>query len=131
MLQNYSYGSSTDNLIQVVEATMRLKQLIFEDLMLCVDHFSIITGPTLKMWAGKGDYDKYQMLMAYIQNHRGDKSLEDDSFWKFIKKNKGLYLNERMKKGKPFIEVKTPISDIIDAYFCCLWLEDKIGLTGL
>lgn len=130
-MENYSYGSNTDNLIQVVEATMKLKQMIFEDMMLCPSNFHIITGPTLKKWVGRGDYDKYQMLMAYVGNHREDKSLSEDSFYKAIKKNKKLYLQERIKKKNPYIEVKAPISDLIDAYFCCLWLENEMKSIGI
>lgn len=126
-LENYSYGSDSDTTIQIVEATMKLKQLIFDDLMLCLDHFHIVAGPTLKMWVGKGDYDKYQMFEAYINNVKQDKMLDDDPLRKVLARNPGLYWVERKKKGKSYKEIKTPISDIIDAYFIALRLEREIG----
>lgn len=126
-IENYSYGSNTDNLIQVVEATMKLKQMLFENMGLPLENFHLITGPTLKMWVGKGNYDKYQMLEAYLRNDKEDRSLENDPLWRTLGKNKEMYLNKKTKKGKPYLEVKTPISDIIDAYYCCLHLERELS----
>lgn len=141
-IENYSYGSDTDNLIQVVELTMALKLKLFSTIP--IKNFFIVPGPTLKMFAGKGDFDKYAMLYAYLLNTKGDNFLEHDRLNKLLNENRSLLYTERIKKlktpkkignkktGYTMIseikknEVKAPISDIIDSYFVALWLEDQL-----
>lgn len=125
-IENYSYGSATDNLIQIVELTSMLKNKLatrFYDYNTGLSNFFLTTAPTVKMFVGKGNYDKFQMLEAYINNVKEDQKLHNDPLHKTIKHNPSMYWKMSKKKGKEFKDVQTPVGDLIDSYFTALWME--------
>jgi len=121
--ENYSYTKATDNLIQMCEMTAPVKQKIIGDLisMINLENFYIVTAPTIKKFAGKGDYDKYDMFQAFLKEDI------DDEFQKALKKNEDKFFKPRIKKGKPFNDMIAPVPDIIDSYFICKWLIKQVN----
>jgi hypothetical protein len=89
------------------------------------NQIKLATAPTIRKWVGKGNYDKYDMLSAFMQNKMGDKLLPTNGLYKLLHK-KGIhhFYKEKTKKGKIIKEVLTPISDIIDSYFVCLFMKN-------
>ena len=117
LIENYSYSSQSDTLIQLVENTMEVKHHVLTT-MCCVENFYCIPAPRVKLYVGKGNYDKYDMTTAFLNNVRDDDYILNSSFYKFLLDNfTTSFLKERIKKGKQFNEVLSPISDIIDSYW--------------
>ncbi len=137
--ENYSYGSVTDNFIQVVEATVLLKEALIEKGYVLMPNLRIIPGPKIKMLAGSGALDKWGMLQAFQTNACKDPGLENDPLWRFLtdatekvsvnrtkkaKKAPAFFANGKPKPGTVdhvTREVLAPVSDIIDAYFLGLY----------
>ena len=117
LIENYSYSSQSDTLIQIVENTMEVKHYVLTTI--ChVENFYCIPAPRVKLYVGKGNYDKYDMTTAFLNNVRDDDYILNSSFYKFLLDNfTTSFLKERIKKGKQFNEVLSPISDIIDSYW--------------
>ena len=117
LIENYSYSSQSDTLIQLIENTMEVKHHVLTT-MCCVENFYCIPAPRVKLYVGKGNYDKYDMTTAFLNNVRDDDYILDSPFYKFLLDNFSTsFLKERIKKGKQFNEVLSPISDIIDSYW--------------
>lgn len=117
LIENYSYSSQSDTLIQLVENTMEVKHHVLTTIC-CVENFYCIPAPRVKLYVGKGNYDKYDMTTAFLNNVRDDDYILDSPFYKFLLDNfTTSFLKERIKKGKQFNEVLSPISDIIDSYW--------------
>ena len=117
LIENYSYSSQSDTLIQLVENTMEVKHHVLAT-MCCVENFYCIPAPRVKLYVGKGNYDKYDMTTAFLNNVRDDDYILNSPFYKFLLDNfTTSFLKERIKKGKQFNEVLSPISDIIDSYW--------------
>ena len=117
LIENYSYSSQSDTLIQLVENTMEVKHYVLKT-MCHVENFYCIPAPRVKLYVGKGNYDKYDMTTAFLNNVREDDYILNSSFYKFLLDNfTTSFLKERIKKGKQFNEVLSPISDIIDSYW--------------
>ena len=84
----------------------------------CVENFYCIPAPRVKLYVGKGNYDKYDMTTAFLDNVRSDDYILQSSFYLYLLQNfHEYYLKERIKKGKQFNEVLSPISDIVDSYW--------------
>ena len=117
LIENYSYSSQSDTLIQLVENTMEVKHYVLTT-MCHVENFYCIPAPRVKLYVGKGNYDKYDMTTAFLNNVRDDDHILNSTFYKFLLDNfTTSFLKERIKKGKQFNEVLSPISDIIDSYW--------------
>lgn len=117
LIENYSYSSQSDTLIQLVENTMEVKHHILTT-MCYIENFYCIPAPKVKLYVGKGNYDKYDMVTAFLNNIRDDDYIVDSSLYKFLLDNfTTFFLKERIKKGKQFNEVLSPISDIVDSYW--------------
>ncbi len=154
--ENYSYGSknSGDQTIQLIELTAFLKYNICTSFFNYnnLQNFLIVASPSIKMYVGSGNFDKYDLFNAYINNYKNDDLLINDPLWQVLRKNNGIYWKKKEKKlkkpkkignkkiGYKYINnleirtVHTPISDLLDAYFIALWLDDvyyKKNLTGL
>ena len=94
LIENYSYSSQSDTLIQLVENTMEVKHYVLTTI--ChVENFYCIPAPRVKLYVGKGNYDKYDMTTAFLNNVRDDDYILNSSF----------------------NEVLSPISDMIDSYW--------------
>lgn len=120
-IENYSYASKSDNLIQIVELTHAIKERLLDKILYNYNNLHFITSPEIKMELGNGNYDKYDMLCAYVDNRTSDE-LGDDVFYNITLKNNKLFVKNNKKK-----EVITPVSDIIDGYFLARWMEKKIS----
>ena len=117
LIENYSYSSQSDTLIQLVENTMEVKHYVLTT-MCHIENFYCIPAPRVKLYVGKGNYDKYDMTTAFLNNVRDDDHILNSTFYKFLLDNfTTSFLKERIKKGKQFNEVLSPISDIIDSYW--------------
>lgn len=117
LIENYSYSSQSDTLIQLVENTMEVKHHLLTST--CnMENFYCIPAPRVKLYVGKGNYDKYDMTTAFLNNVRNDDYIPKSSFYQYLLQNfHKHYLKERIKKGKQFNEVLSPISDIVDSYW--------------
>lgn len=115
VIENYSYSSQSNTLIQMVENTMSLKSHLI-DSVCDIDNFYIVPAPVVKSFVGKGSFDKYDMLEAFMK--RGD----GGDFHSFLLENKNIFIKSRIKKGKEFNEVLSPIQDIIDSYWLLVYL---------
>lgn len=142
-IENYSLGSMSKgtNSMQIIEITSMLKKLILEKDMRRMENYFIVPGPTLKMFAGSGDYDKYMMLRAYTSNNKDT----TDGLFNFIINNEFLCYLKKVKPKKqiikankklgiekktvtvqvPINEVLSPISDIIDSWWLSKHLEHQ------
>ena len=109
-LEGYAYQSSSKAIFQIAEATSILKLVLLQANI----KINIISPSELKMYAGKGNYNKFQMLQAFIAQE-----LKDNKFWQnIVKYEKTLY---KYNKEKTIINgIKSPFSDAIDAYFLSL-----------
>ena len=117
LIENYSYSSQSDTLIQLVENTMEVKHYVLTT-MCHIENFYCIPAPKVKLYVGKGNYDKYDMTTAFLNNVRDDDYILNSPFYKFLLDNfTTSFLKERIKKRKQFNEVLSPISDIIDSYW--------------
>ena len=128
-IENYSYGSSTDGLIQMVEATAALKYKLLSSLV-SMDKFFIVPGPTIKMWVGSGAYEKSEMFESFINDVKND-NLINDPFNQVLRSNPSIYWHTQKRKGRDkqmhdIKQVYSPVNDLIDAYFIALWLERTI-----
>ena len=65
----------------------------------------------MKAFVGKGSFDKYDMLKAFIT------SGAVNAFHKCVSENENEFIKKRIKKGKEFNEVLCPVQDIIDSYW--------------
>jgi len=115
IFENYSYSANSDTLIQLVENTMSLKLYLLNSDYFSVENIFLVTGPQIKMLAGKGNFDKYDMLKAFINTD--DDSAKNTKFYKFVKDNVDKLITPKIKNGKEIFEVLTPIDDIIDSFW--------------
>lgn len=117
VLENYSYGSFSDNLIQIVENTMSLKYNLINNDLVEIENFYIFPAPTIKKHAGGGNFDKFQMLEKFFENSLKEEPLKMNKFLIFLKENKESFIKEKTKKGNIYNEILSPISDIVDSYW--------------
>lgn len=118
LIENYSYSSMSDTLIQLVENTMSLKKELFGKKICKIENFYCIPAPRVKQYVGKGNYDKFQMTDAFVKNIKDDIILKSSNFFSFLCDNlKDHFIKERIKKGNQFFEILSPISDIVDSYW--------------
>lgn len=110
ILENYSYSSQSNTLIQMVENTMMLKYELMQHFN--INNFYVIPAPRVKSFVGKGSFDKYDMLQAMMnENHT------DNQFIKIVSENRDMFIKPKMKKGKEMFEVLSPVQDIVDSYW--------------
>lgn len=124
LIENYSYSSMSDTLIQLVENTMSLKKELLKSVV-DINNFYCIPAPRVKQYVGKGNYDKFQMVSAFVDNIKEDENLKKSSFHKVVGENlREKFLKERIKKGKPFNEILSPLSDVVDSYWILKFFID-------
>jgi hypothetical protein len=111
--EGFSYGSNTNNIIDIAIATGFLKlELIneFGDNMT----LDVMAPGTIKKYAGSGRYNKKEMYDVFVENRHGDVKLGSSDFWSLSQSLRGL------KK------IPKPTDDLIDAYFVVNALKGKI-----
>lgn len=105
-----SRNSGGDATIQIIEATYRLKYEIKKH----TDKIFVIPAPTIKLFAGKGNFQKADMVRAYIN---------DATIKHPFKDNIKNAPNNLIKNPK---EVLKPIDDVIDSYFVAKYVKEVI-----
>lgn len=101
VFENYITRNGGDSTVQIIEFTRDLKTKLiifgFKDI-------KIISAPEIKMYAGKGNFTKEDMLNAFLTHHSGSK------FHAFVVKNK----NKLIKNKNNIVK---PVDDVVDSYF--------------
>lgn len=116
-IEYYSYGSIKNGgsaSVQIIEATSAIKQAIIKNGLCDMDNLVVIPGPAVKQFVGGGNFQKFDMLQAYIEQN-----LKGDEFFDYISRNFIDLYNTKVKGKGSVTEnvVVTPIDDIIDAYW--------------
>ena len=102
--EGYSFGSNSNNLIDIVSATTCFKTKFLSSIM--NDKSMRVFAPsTIKKHAGGGRLKKRDLFDVFVENRLQDEILEKTDFWKYC---------SNLEIGK---KVPKPIDDLIDAYF--------------
>jgi hypothetical protein len=135
--EGYSFGSPSNNLIDIIGATTALKTLILEKNIFKTFTLDVYSPKAIKKLAGYGSYDKADLFDVFIGEYRfiaekykeqiakdkkGNFHLDysDDKLCgDFHKHCSNLEINRNLKK----VKIPKPIDDLIDSYFIarCLW----------
>ena len=109
--EGFSYGSNTNNIIDIAIATGFLKEKLIQtyDKMT----LDVMAPGTIKKQAGSGRYKKKEMYEVFVENRHGDPSLVKSEFWTLCQDQRG---NNKLLK---------PTDDLIDAYFIAWSLQAK------
>lgn len=124
-IENYSYTKNTNNIIQMVEFSYPTKEKLSE--IYGLENIFLVTAPEVKMWLGNGNYDKYDLLLKFVNNSLNDEKIKNTEFYKFVKNYIDLIIKDVTKKKETKKEVKAPIPDLIDSYFIAKWIEKNIS----
>lgn len=111
--EGFSYGSNTNNIIDIAIATGFLKsELIseFGDKMT----LDVMSPGTIKKHAGSGRYNKKEMYEVFVENRHRDLKLASSDFWSLSQSLRGL---KKLPK---------PTDDLIDSYFVVNALKGKL-----
>lgn len=115
--EGFSYGSNTNNILDIAIATGFLKKELidtFQDITL-----SVIAPGTIKKHAGSGRYKKKDMYDVFAENKHNDSRLDASDFWS---------LSQSLRGAKKLVK---PTDDLIDAYFIANALEGKFSSPEL
>ena len=113
--EGFSYGSNTNNIIDIAIATGFLKERLID---YCASHsidmtLDVMAPGTIKKHAGSGRYNKKEMYEVFAENRHSDTKLEQSDFWTLSQSIKGL---KKLPK---------PTDDLIDSYFVANALMGK------
>jgi len=102
--EGYSFGSNSNNLIDIVSATTCFKTKFLSSV---VNNMSmrVFAPSTIKKHAGGGRLKKRELFDVFVENRLQDENLEKTDVWKFCQ---NLQLGQKVPK---------PLDDLIDAYF--------------
>lgn len=114
ILENYDFGQrgTTDNIIQMVEHTYALKQQLLEHYPNI--NFYLASSSEIKKIAGSGNYNKYDMYQAFLQETTNSSMLE------FLRSTPTTL---SVKNSQV---VLSPVNDVIDSYYAVRYLLSKI-----
>lgn len=115
-MEGISFGSRGNSLIDISMSTALLRERIVNKID--SSRLFVIAPTTIKKFAIKGNAKKDQLYEAIIEKGKEDKRVNKLS--KILEKNKGNWIK---KSGK----VEDPCSDIVDATWICLYVEDNLG----
>lgn len=127
-IEFYSYGSAGSSSYQIAEFTGILKMLLFKEDVCLPDDIYVTPGPGIKMFAGKGNYQKYDMLTAYNDSNV---KIVNDEFVSFVRNNMNIICKDKVTGKGSIIEkiVIAPISDIIDSWWIAKYLQNELSLN--
>ena len=113
--EGFSYGSNTNNIIDIAIATGFLKERLIDYCAYnSIDMTLDVMAPgTIKKHAGSGRYNKKEMYEVFAENRHADNKLGESDFWNLAQSIKGL---KKLPK---------PTDDLIDAYFVANALMGK------
>jgi hypothetical protein len=124
VIEHYSIGQNTNNLLQMVEYTHSFKKLLLDYFLL--DNFYVTTAPEMKLLlANNGNADKFVMFESFLKE-----KLTNNDFHDFLITNKEKCYKSGIKKGKEIKIVESPIDDIIDSYILAKWLSLNLFKTS-
>ncbi len=106
--EGFSYGSSTNNIIDIIISTTLLKKRFFSEGI----SINTYAPTTIKKFAGKGNMGKLEVFNRFKSNVLGDELLESDNFYKWVLEN--IEVEKR---------VPNVIDDLIDSYFVMSYLK--------
>lgn len=109
-----SRNSGGDQTIQIIEATKQIKDVILS----ITKNLFVVSAPTIKNFAGSGDYSKKQMLEVYLCQNFSHPWKEN------LKKNKENFV----KNEKTILK---PIDDVVDSYFIAKHIKEKFQTLGI
>jgi hypothetical protein len=112
-IEGLSFGSSGNSLIDISMTTALLRERIIG--IIDPNRFFVIAPTTVKKFAFKGNAKKDQLYLSLIE--KGDKRLS--TFTKKLELNQDKWI----KKGG---KVEDPCSDIIDATWISLYIEEHL-----
>jgi len=110
-IEGYSYGSKGNSFIDLITFGAINRHELNKRWPGRVDIYS---PSSLKMKAGKGNYNKFEMFDKFQENVLDDPILSNDYFWK------------TSFEHNPIKEVSKPFEDLIDSYFALHCHKDNI-----
>lgn len=111
--EGFSYGSNTNNIIDIAIATGFLKAELIGEFGANMT-LNVMAPGTIKKYAGSGRYNKKEMYEVFVENRHGDVKLASSGFWSLSQSLRGL---KKLPK---------PTDDLIDAYFVVNALKGKL-----
>lgn len=129
--EGYSYGSNPNTLAEAAELGTYVRNWVCYDLLAGdLDRFFVISGPSIKKLAGKGNMDKHQMYEAWIARNKD----EGDALLGFCKDNRDYFTKEKQKRVKKVMTtikvMKTPLDDLVDAWWLCQYASSVLLADG-
>lgn len=137
--EGYSFGSASNNLIDIVGATTTIKALIIELNKWKDFTLDVYSPKAIKKLAGYGSYDKTDLFDVFINEYRfirekyktqieKDKKgnfrlsyVDENLSGEFHRHCSNLEINRNVKK----VKIPKPIDDLIDAYFISKCLRES------
>jgi len=101
-LEGYAFGAKGKRLFQIAENTGILKYKLY-NLNIPID--IVPPGTVKKLATGKGNADKQQMHSAFMRSN-------------------GIDLKRMISPDQK--DISNPVSDIVDSYYICKYLYDKV-----
>jgi hypothetical protein len=111
--EGFSYGSNTNNIIDIAIATGFLKSELISQFGAKMT-LNVMAPGTIKKYAGSGRYNKKEMYEVFVENRHGDVKLASSDFWALSQSLRGV---KKLPK---------PTDDLIDAYFVVNALKGKL-----
>lgn len=111
--EGFSYGSNTNNIIDIAIATGFLKSELISQFGAKMT-LNVMAPGTIKKYAGSGRYNKKEMYEVFVENRHEDVKLASSEFWTLSQSLRGL---KKLPK---------PTDDLIDAYFVVNALKGKL-----
>ena len=116
-IEDYSFGSK-GNLTEISEFCSQIKfQLIRQGTKI-----KLYSPPTIKKFAGKGNYKKPEMEEAFLKLNCQKIDIDDLPEIPVYKRGKNI--------GEKYSDGISPRSDLIDAFFICKFLYEELLKNG-
>lgn len=112
-LEGLSFGSTGASSLTYAGYHFILRRQISETLGLPYCKINIVAPSRVKKTAGKGNYNKDQMIEAFMQ----DEFFSESKFWQDLRKMPELFQSPKAKKWMK------PLDDIVDSAYLCKWAK--------
>ncbi len=86
----------------MVEYGYKVKNTLIEKYKFKLDQFFIIPAPVVKMYAGKGDFTKYEMFQSFCKNNNLDKFIEKCGFRYLVANYTDKFIKINASKTKKY-----------------------------
>lgn len=109
-IEHYSYGSSSDTMIQLVELGGYIKSKL---IIAGFSNIKVFPAPRIRKHFGKGNYDKYELYKLFKKINKYTDSLMDI----IHSLDESTYIKSKKDHlNNVTYNVKSPVNDMIDAY---------------